>query len=890
IKITPMLEQYFLLKEQAKEALLFFRMGDFYELFFEDATIASKELQIALTARHSASENKVPMCGVPWHSVEGYITVLLRRGYCVALCEQMENPQDVKGIVKREITRVYTPGTLTEEGVLSEKEHNYLGALLYDDVLQKGVLAWCDISTGKWSGIVHSSYSELLTWVHKMQCKEVLVPDTMKITKENFLDKVNVIFVPNRAYFSIQNAEKAICRAQGITSLSTICLDKEPLLAQACGALLTYLRITQKCDISHLQQFSIVNHNTILLIDDQTENNLEIFKKNNGEKGRGTFFYTIDLTCTPMGARFLEERLKQPWQEKAIIVEMQKAISFFIKNTILRNTIASHLKGIFDIERLTNRVILGRATSKDLLSLKQSLTNIDTIEVFLRETISIFEEKEDVRCDIPKVLLDILDRWDSVKGLSLLLDTALEDPLPSQLTGIGIFKKKYNKELSEAITFAEDSEKVLTQYLEMEKERSGIGKLRIGYTRVFGYYLEVSKSNVHIIPEDFIRKQSLVNAERYTTATLMDIEEKILSSQEERKRIEQELLEDLYKKIRISQPRICLMGSLIATIDYIQSFALVAIKNSWSRPELTMKKELIIEHGRHPVMEELSTSTIFITNSTLLNKDKTLMLLTGPNMGGKSTFLRQNALIIILAQMGSYVPAKFARIGIVDKIFCRVGASDNLAKGQSTFMVEMIETARILHQATSKSFIILDEIGRGTATFDGLAIAWAIVEELVKPLLQARTLFATHYHELTALEKSLNQVFTANFIVREDRGTIVFLHKLVPGPADKSYGIEVAKLAGIPKNVVNRARVLLEELERNNMDKPSIVEEIQFLPGMVQKKSTIKDSKSESVHCIPSEEEKKYTLCIEYLKTIDPNTLTPIEALQCIIDLQKKLS
>lgn len=866
MKVTPMFEQYLSIKQEAPDALLLFRMGDFYEFFLEDAIIASKELQITLTCRNPKMEHKIEMCGVPWHSIDSYIATLVKKGYTVAICDQVEDPKESKGIVKRAITRIITPGTVIEENVLEAKEYNFLAAVYFSEKTTQGALAWVDVSTGKWAGFSTTTYAHIQEWIHKIQPKELLMPDSMYINKEEY-SGIHLVRVPERAYYSLEFALKAICKATNVHSIESTGLQGNNVLIQVCGALLTYLQITQKCTVEHLQTFEILDFSTIVLIDEQTEKNLELFTTTSGKKGKGTFFHTIDRTKTNMGGRFLEERIKKPYRDKTKILDTQEAIEFFVEHPQIRKTIEQYLERIDDIERLSNRIALQRTHPKDFIMLKQSL-------ILQKELGDYLLQHEEI---MPALFIKILDSWDTLEEVILLLSLAFQDPPPATFADGGIFNKEYNTQLHELIDLLEKAEEHLDTYITEEQSNTN-NKLKLGYTKLSGYYIEVSKNAKHPLPEYFIRKQTLANAERYTTPRLLAIEEKLCTANEDKKLLELSLLHDIYKKIRLVHSRIVFMASLLAHIDYLQGFAKIAIEYSWVKPTIVQEKYLAIQAGRHPVVEDLQGKNNFIPNDLTLHSEKTLALITGPNMGGKSTLLRQTALICILAQMGSYVPALSATIGIVDKIFCRVGASDNLSKGQSTFMVEMIETSRILRSATPSSLLIIDEIGRGTSTFDGLAIAWAIVEDLTKQSLQARTLFATHYHELPSLEHQISHIFSLHFAIKEENGTLLFLKQLRPGPADRSYGIEVAKLAGIPNTVVLRAKNLLKDLEKTAKQKNMQIQHVLDL----EDSSINKIQHEVSYNSIVEEDLKD-------IKNLDITNVTPLKAFEIITTLWNKL-
>ncbi|WP_419787910.1 DNA mismatch repair protein MutS [Pseudodesulfovibrio sp.] len=807
-----MLEQYLRFKEENPGALMFFRMGDFYELFFEDAETVARAVQIALTSRNPNNENPIPMCGVPHHSVEPYLTQLLDKGYKIAICDQIEDPREAKGLVKRAVTRVLTPGTVVEDSNLKSKENNYLASMFWDAAKGVGGVAWLDFSTGQWSGLESRKEPELWQWLVKVNPRELLLAQGTKVPPQYNELSTQVTSVPPGLYFDAAASARRINELQGTAGLALHDLDNKPSLVRACGALLTYLEHTQKGEFGHLGEFRPVNLGKHLMLDEVTERNLEIFRRLDGRTGKGTLWRVLDKTLTPMGGRLLEARLRQPWRELAPIEKTQQCVAFLFEKDQLRAKLRAALDSVYDLERLSTRIFLGRATPKDFLALRQSLPMLARLH----------DQFQGVDlADVPE-LRKVLDHWDAMEDISDLLQTALVDSPPPVITDGGLFRKGFDPKLDELIELNEHGEDRLAELHSREVEQSAIPKLKLGYNKVFGYYFEVSKAYKGQVPDHFVRRQTLVNSERYITPELKAMEDRILSASEERKQLEYALFQKVREQLAAARSRFLFMADAVAALDYWQGLAEAARANEWCRPELHDGLDIEIEAGRHPVVEDAMGAANYIPGDLSMNRDKRILLITGPNMAGKSTVLRQVAILVIMAQIGSFVPARHARFGLADRVFSRVGASDNLAQGQSTFMVEMTETARILRQATMRSLVILDEIGRGTSTYDGLSLAWAVVEELsTRARGGIRTLFATHYHELTALEGKIDGLRNLNIAVKEWKGDIVFLRRLVPGPADRSYGIEVAKLAGVPKSVVDRAREILANLEEKTQDDPS---------------------------------------------------------------------
>ena len=872
-KLTPMFEQYLRIKAEHPDALLFYRMGDFYELFFDDAVTAARELQIALTSRSKDSENPVPMCGVPWHAAQSYLAQLVDKGYHVAICDQVEDPRQAKGLVQRAVTRVVTPATVLDDANLDSKSHNYLGALLLDDG-GRGGFTWADISTGQWSGVELRRANELWQWAQKLAPRELLVPEDMTLPPHCLLEGIRLVRLP-RVAFEPGRAAQRVLRAQGVQELQALGLQDKEMLLRACGGLLPF----QPLDLGRR-----------MLVDDVTERNLEIFSRLNGRKGKGTLRHVLDQTMTPMGGRLLEDMLRHPWRERGPIVRIQDAVAFLYGDDVRRERLREALDAVYDIERLSTRITLERATPRDFIALRNSLAALPHVYAALTSPADgqYATETQSLGNDLPAALHELCAGWDSLEDCAELLTQALVDSPPTVITDGGLFKPGYHADLDSLMDLVEHGEQKLQEMLEEEQRATGIGKLKLGYNRVFGYFYEVSKAaHSGPLPDHFIRRQTLANAERFTTPALKELEERLLSASDRRKELEYSLFVSLRAHMAAQRERLLHMADVLAQLDYWQALAHVGRRNGWCRPVLEDSTQLFLREGRHPVVEAMVGGANFVPNTVVLDDRRRLCLLTGPNMAGKSTVLRQVAIICLLAQMGSMVPAAEARIGLVDRLFSRVGASDNLAQGQSTFMVEMMETARILRQATRRSLVILDEIGRGTSTYDGVALAWAVVENLAGRLDGIRTLFATHYHELTALEGNIPGVFTMNIAIREHNNEILFLHRLVPGPSDRSYGVEVARLAGVPAPVVQRARAILAELERGKSGRRGEGPVSLALPGLeLPEASPAKKSKGTVTvdpHDACRAQPQEHPLVL-LLRDVEPEKLTPLEALRLVTE------
>ncbi|OBQ45847.1 DNA mismatch repair protein MutS [Halodesulfovibrio spirochaetisodalis] len=881
-KLTPMMEQYLHIKDQYPHCLLFYRMGDFYELFFEDAEVAARDLQITLTSRSSSnSEFRIPMCGVPYHAVETYLPKLLAKGHNVAICEQVEDPREAKGLVKREVKRILTPGTVVEDVNLVAKGHNFLGALCWDAKANSGALAWVDYSTGDWSGMQLKKQADLWQWAQKMTPRELIIPDDITPPPSFALNETIVLSKPAKAFFDTKRSSEKILESQNIADLAVLGLEKSNELVRSCGALLTYLKQTQKSDLTHLSRFKPLNLSKHLILDDITERNLELFRTLDGRKGLGTLWQVLDHTLTPMGGRLLAERMRHPWRDPAPILETQNAVAYFFEHDSLRSEIRSALDLVYDLERLSTRIQLNRAAPKDFVALRQSIGTLPVVRGVLEavETDSQYTTMdEEQQLTLPPWLSNVLKHWDDLADYHELLEKAFVDNPPHLITEGGLFKHGFHDELNELIELSEHGESKLEELLQEEQKATGIQKMKLKYNRVFGYFFDVPKGSVADVPEYFVRRQTLANSERYTTPKLKELEEKLLAATDKRKSLEYKLFQKMRDTMAEARSRLLFMADLLAGLDYWQSLAEAARKWNWARPALHSETHISIKDGRHPVVEAVQGSSNFIPNDLRVDNKRKLLLITGPNMAGKSTVLRQMAIICIMAQMGSFVPAREANIGIADRVFSRVGASDNLAQGQSTFMVEMMETARILRQATKRSLIILDEIGRGTSTFDGLSLAWAVVEELCRKSEGIRTLFATHYHELTALEGKIVGVHNMNIAIKEWGGEIVFLRRLVPGPSDRSYGIEVANLAGVPANVVKRAKEILALLESNSQGSSqtqTAAAITSLLPGIPEAPVKKKPAKTPPVNTEPIDHP-----LVTALKDLDTDNITPMDALK----------
>ena len=803
-QLTPMMQKYIETKKEYADCILFYRLGDFYEMFFEDAKCVSKELELTLTGKSCGLKERAPMCGVPFHSAEGYITRLVSKGYKVAVCEQVEDPKLAKGLVKREVIRVVTPGTNCNLTSLDEGRNNYLmGIVSMDDLYGLSVV---DVTTGEYLLTEVDTSGKLLDEINKFMPSEIICNDSFYISGIDLEDLSGRMGISISAlaphYFDEELCEKALCRHFSVSSLDGLGLKDYSIGITAAGAVMEYLMETQKNSLAHI--LSLVPYQTgkYMILDRNTRRNLELVETLREKQKRGSLLWVLDKTKTAMGARKLRSSLEQPLIDKDEIVKRHDAIDELNENMITREELREYLNPIYDLERLLSKISYKSANPRDLTAFHSSLQMLPHI-LFLCQNFK------------SRLFQEFSQKLDPLEDLCSLIASAIEEEPPLALHDGGIIRDGYDGQVDKLRAAKSDGKTWLATLETEERERTGIKNLKIKFNRVFGYYLEVTNSYKQLVPENWIRKQTLANSERYTTERLKELEDVVLGAEEKLYNLEYQLFCEIRDHIFTQVDRIQQTARTIAMLDMVTSLAYVAEKNNYVRPSLNEQGILNIREGRHPVIEQMIDHDMFISNDTYLDEDShRLVIITGPNMAGKSTYMRQTALIVLMAQLGSFVPAAAADISLVDRIFTRVGASDDLASGQSTFMVEMTEVANILHNATKNSLIILDEIGRGTSTFDGLSIAWAVVEHIVdKKNIGAKTLFATHYHELTELEGKLDGVQNYYIAVKEDGEDIVFLRKIAKGGADKSYGIQVAKLAGVPENVLKRAREIAINLE-----------------------------------------------------------------------------
>ena len=805
MKVSPMMQQYLDIKEQYKDCILFFRLGDFYEMFFDDALLASKELELTLTGKSCGQEERAPMCGVPFHAAESYIAKLVEKGYKVAICEQTEDPAQAKGIVKREVIQVVTPGTITSQTMLSEKENNYLASIFAGENAMS--VAYCDISTGELYLTEYKGsdlYDVILNELVKINASEIILSQTF--SEEYPTDEIKKITgayinILGDAYFSEKSCEEIIKAQFNCISLTGLGLDFRTCAVPALGALLNYLLETQKQTLKHLTHINIYEIGMHMALDKATIRNLEITETLYEKKIQGSLLGILDKTHTAMGSRKMRQWLREPLNNAKEINLRLDGVEELYNELIIRNNIKQNLKQIYDFERLAGRIACGNANGKDLIALRNSIAVLPEI-------------KSDLGVLHSEIMQSIDSRICDLSAVYNIIDRAICDEPPFTVKEGSLIKDGYSEELDSLKFSIKDAKTWISTLEGKERERTGIKNLKVGYNRVFGYYLEVTRSYYDLIPENYIRKQTLANAERFITPELKEMEGLVLNAETKINRMEYDLFVEVRNFIEGYIKDIQSTSSAVAELDVLTSFAHVSDKLGYVKPLVDESFELEIVKGRHPVIEQTVSNGMFVSNDTYLNNtNESMLLITGPNMAGKSTYMRQTALIVLMAQAGCFVPCERARIGVCDRIFTRIGASDNLAQGQSTFFVEMSELSYILNNAKARSLIILDEIGRGTSTYDGLSIAWAAVEYLCNDNTHIRTLFATHYHELTALEGERYGVKNLNVDVAEENGNIVFLHKIVEGSASRSYGIHVAKLAGIPKVLLERAQEKLAELE-----------------------------------------------------------------------------
>ncbi|MCX6576402.1 MAG: DNA mismatch repair protein MutS [Candidatus Aminicenantes bacterium] len=865
--VTPMMEQYFRIKKQHRDTLLFFRLGDFYEMFYEDAKIGSAVLEIALTSRQ-----KVPMCGVPYHAVNPYLAKLLRRGYKVAVCEQVEDPKTAKGVVKREVIKVLTPGTAVEVELEAGKENVYIVSVSNSE--DGWGLALIDLTSGEMKVMQREGqdYKALSDELFKTSPKELVFPEGDEEWLRRALQRSDLdalLKSPVEAWaFEFSQARDYLMDHFRVKSLAGFGIDNKNLAVSAAGALLYYLKKVRKDSLALIRKISFIHPSDQMALDASTIRNLELVKNLRDGRVENSLLGVIDYTVTPMGGRLLRSRLLQPLLDCPEIGRRLDAVEESLKDTITRQELRESLKGILDLERLAGKISLAAAHPRDLVALKKSLLPLPKI-------FSLLEPFQS------SIFSDIRSRWDNARDIVELLDRAILDEPAFLLTEGGIIKDGFYPELDDLREISRSGKSFIALLEKKERERTGISSLKVRYNKIFGYYIEVTKRNLPQVPADYIRKQTLVSSERFLTPELEEYEEKVLRAEERIGELEVKLFNDVREKIAAETARLLRIASDIAALDVHSSLGELAARRNYFRPDVNAGEIMKIKNGRHPVIE-IANAEPFIPNDTYLDRDEDqILIITGPNMGGKSTYLRQVALICILAQMGSFVPAQECMIGAVDRIFTRIGAMDFLSVGQSTFMVEMLETANILNNATPRSLILLDEVGRGTSTFDGLSIAWAVAEYLHENVeIRAKTLFATHYHELTELALTLKRIKNYHVAVKEWKEEVVFLRKIIAGPSDQSYGIHVAKLAGIPRDVVVRAREILFNLEKQELDETG-------LPRIAR--TSKKRDKSQLLLFQKDREQEILREMKDELASCDVASLTPLAALNLLSRLVEKL-
>ena len=866
-ELSPMMKQYFEIKEKNKDSILFFRLGDFYEMFFDDAKLASRELDLTLTGRDCGQKERAPMCGVPFHSCESYIARLVQKGYKVAICEQTEDPAKAKGLVKRDIIRVITPGTVIESGMLDEGKNNFISSAFMAN--KKIGLSFCDISTGELfiteiSG--EDLQDQLQDQLISYNPREILIGGEIvnfktlpNFIKEKLSASVEMLTDDEFGYSICLDAMKNQFKENDVNSIK----EKKEMVSSV-GALLSYLKVTQITGYERINTFEVYNENQYMNLDYNTRRNLELTRTMMNKEKKGSLIWLLDKTKTAMGKRLLRYWLEHPLLNIGTILNRQSAIADLVDDTVQRLEITESLVGIFDIERLMTKIVYGNANARELRSLCGAFENLPQI----KNLISKFDSS---------LMRKLTEDIDTLEDIHQLIDTAIEEEPPFSVREGGLIKEGYNKELDAVRSDMNNSTSLLAQIELEQKEKTGIPKLKVGYNRVFGYYIEVTNSYKDKVPEEYIRKQTLTNCERYITQELKDLEGRILGAKDRSFGMEYAIFDEIRKVVANNLDRIEKTAKAIATLDVLTSLANVASDNNYTRPEVNQSSKIILKDSRHPVVEALLSGAPFVPNDVTLDNDSNrVAIITGPNMAGKSTYMRQVALIVLMAQMGSFVPASYAEIGVVDSIFTRVGASDDLASGQSTFMVEMNEVANIVKKATKNSLLILDEIGRGTSTYDGMSIARAVLEFVAdKKKLGAKALFATHYHELTVMENLLDGVKNYNIAVKKRGDDITFLRRIIPGGADDSYGIEVAKLAGLPDWIIKRAKEILKELTSGKTDDKETFANISPHSSENDMQLNLLDTASNAV--------------TDKLKSVDVNTLTPIEAMNLLYELKNMI-
>jgi DNA mismatch repair protein MutS len=867
VKITPMLQQYLEIKNQYPDAILFYRLGDFYEMFFEDAVIASRILGITLTSRNNKDEEqKVPLCGVPHHAAASYLAKLVQAGHRVAVCEQMEDPATARGVVRREVVRVVTPGLITEEQVLDRRENRYLAAIRREN--STWGLSLVDLSTGQFLVAELDNTGSILDELTRLAPAELLLPEAV-VAEEQLGASLTPLLtdlcltVRSAENFLPSRATDILTDHFGTLHLAGFGCEGLTSGLSAAGALFLYLKETQKSELTHIERLTRLDFSDRLLIDEASRRNLELSQTLIGARREGSLLATLDLTCTPMGARLLKQNLFSPLRDPFRINRRLDTVSLLHADAALREKLRDLLTGVYDLERLNSRIVLGSANARDLTALKHSLSKLPVLKAALAETVT------------DGTLAEIARELDSLADLHDLLAASIREDAPIGLREGNLIQPGYHAGLDELITILENGRNLILALEASERERTAIPNLKVGYNKVFGYYLEVSRGQLKNVPDHFIRKQTLVNGERFITPELKDFENRVLGAQEKRLELEYQLFSDIRRQMADNSSRILRTASQLAQLDFFACLAEAGSRYRYVRPSVDEGEAIVIREGRHPVIERALPPGRFVPNDLLLDQtSQEMLIITGPNMAGKSTVLRQTALIVLMAQMGSFVPASEAVIGVVDRIFTRVGAMDDLRRGQSTFMVEMSETANILNNATCRSLVILDEIGRGTSTYDGLSIAWAVAEELVsKDDRGVKTLFATHYHELTELVRSNARVKNYHIAVREWNDRIIFLHKLLEGGTNRSYGIQVAALAGVPQHVIARAKDLLRRIEQGEL----------IASGKPRSSQPQSQGVASGQLRLFDREGNRFS---RRIKEIEPDRLTPLEALGLLYEIK----
>ncbi len=877
-ELTPMMKQYMETKSQYQDCILFYRLGDFYEMFFEDALTASRELEITLTGKNCGQEERAPMCGVPYHAAENYLNRLVSKGYKVAICEQVEDPKTAKGIVKRDVVRIVTPGTNLDTQALDETRNNYIMCIVY--IADRYGVSVADISTGDYFVTEIPDSARLMDEIYRFSPSEIICNEAFYMSGmdlDGMKERLGItIYSLDSWYFDDEVCRRKLLEHFKVSSFAGLGLADYDCGVISAGALLQYLLETQKNSMSNLTHITPYASGKYMMLDSSTRRNLELCETLREKQKRGSLLWVLDKTKTAMGARTLRKYVEQPLIDKAEITKRLEAVGELKEEAVSREEIREYLSPVYDLERLVTKITYGSANPRDLTAFRGSLEMLPPIRYIL----------EEMQCGLLK---NIYKDMDALEDLCALIKEAIQEEPPIAMKEGNIIRDGYNEEVDKLRRAKSDGKEWLAKLESDEREKTGIKNLRIKYNKVFGYYLEVTNSYREMVPDYYTRKQTLANAERYITPELKELEDMILGAEDKLYALEYEIYCQVRDTIAAEVERIQKTAKAVAALDAFASLALVAERNNYVRPNINEKGVIDIKEGRHPVVEQMIPNDMFISNDTYLDDKKhRISIITGPNMAGKSTYMRQTALIALMAQVGSFVPAKSADIGLSDRIFTRVGASDDLASGQSTFMVEMTEVANILRNATSKSLLILDEIGRGTSTFDGLSIAWAVVEYISDTkLLGAKTLFATHYHELTELEGKVSNVNNYCIAVKEKGDDIVFLRKIVKGGADKSYGIQVAKLAGVPELVIERAKEIVEEL--SNEDITARVSEIAVKEKSAKKSQKVKKYDEVDIAQMSLFDTVKDDDVLEELKNLDVGNMTPIDALNTIYRLQNRL-